>query len=249
MAKLQCSFRGGKIVPMFQESWSWPVQAPLLGNGWRGLSVVIGVVLLVYGLWPLGVIFLGLAVLWGVVVLAVGNWRQVYRGQRAVLVLDRDVEEALSIGGEPHPNTGFYWRLLKHLFQQQRWEDVLARLTVLEEGEDREYLEAVASLGLEQPEIVLASCPPRPQGKWRMLKAQALFQAQRWQDVLITLRGRSHRLSPEEFLETNWLKGGSYYNLGQYKPAARILQQVVDQGGEGYPLAQAWLQEAQQKVK
>jgi tetratricopeptide (TPR) repeat protein len=249
MAHIRCSFKGGKIDPI-RLSGGVKGEYSFLGSGWRGVLIVFAAILCLYGLWELGLIAFGLACIWSLGENILKKWRQVYTGQRVLHALSKGkVDEALSIGGEPGPDTVLWWNLLFALFQQQRWQEAVQWLDDLGEGEKRDYLLGVAKLGLNRPEETLRLAPPKSEGAWRMLKAQALFQMQEWQKVLSLLRGSSLTGRGADYLEQIWLKGGSYFFLGEHKSAAHLLRQVVERGGEDYFLAQTWLQEAQEKLK
>lgn len=214
----------------------------LLGNGWRGGMLLTAIVLLYLELWELGLVALALALLWCLVVGIVKNWRRIVAEQRVFLLLRQGkVDHALAMSGEPEPQSLIWWRHLSSLCRAGQWSEATRRLEVVEGGAEREYLLAVAYLGQDMPTKALALCPPRSQGKWQLIKAQAYFQLQEWKKVLSTLRGGG---LPGEDLECNWLKGGSYYFLEQYKPAVKLLRIVSEQRQEEYASADLWLQNA-----
>ena len=196
---------------------SLPRKLPL-GNGWRGwCSSGLGLLLYLEN-WELSLLTLALAVFWSLLAGIIIKWRRILVRQRVLLLLRRGmVSEALALWGEPEPGSLVWWRHLIALFKAGDWREATRRLEAVEAGKERDYLLAAAYLGQNLPVRALALCPPKPQGKWRLLKAQAYFQLGEWKKVLGVLRGGG-RLDENQALEWAWLKGASYYFLEQYKP-------------------------------
>ena len=249
MAGIRCSFKAGNIITEDSTKIGIWGEMRLLGNGWRGLLVVTGAVLWIYGLWELGLVLLALSILWSLVEMFFKRWKQIYRRQKVLQALRLGrIEEALELGPEPEPGTQIWWRLLSILFKQNQWNQAAQWLEQLKAGNERDYLLAIARLGQNRPVEALELCPPRAEGPWRTLKAEALFKAEEWRKVLGQLRGSTFRSSKTDGLEYAWLKGGSYYYLEQYKPAVKLLRQVVEQGGDEYAGAANWLRIAITKL-
>jgi tetratricopeptide (TPR) repeat protein len=250
MARIRCSFKAGNIIAKGAPKVGIRGELRLLGNGWRGLLVVAGAVLWIYGLWELGVLLLGHAFIWSFVENIFRRWKHICARQKVLLALRQGrIEDTMELGGEPEQGTQIWWRLLFLLFTQHRWDQAAQWLEQVEKGKERDYLLAIARLGQNRPADALKLCPPRAEGEWRTLKTEALFKAGEWQKVVGQLRGSSLRgKNKAEALENAWLKGGSYYHLGQYKPAVKLLRQVVEQGGGDYPEAQDWLRTAITKL-
>jgi len=250
MARIRCSFKAGKIISEGATSMGFKGELRLLGNGWRGLLIIAAAILWVYGLRDLGLIVMGIACIWSLVESIFRRWRRVCLRQKVLLVLGQGkIDEALEIAGEPEPYSGVWWRMLLLLFQQNRWDEAARWIDETDLGKERDYLLAVVRLGQGRPDLAFDLCPSKPQGEWLILKVQALFKMQEWHKVLGLLRGSSLRSNSVERLEQYWLKGGCYYFLGQFKPAVKLLRQVVEQGGEEYSPALPWLQQAIAKLK
>lgn len=246
-----CFFKAGKIYVQEPRRFSVPIKVRVLGNGWRGLLLVGGAILWVYGLRELGLIALSLAVLWSLVAGITKKWRRIFKHQRVLLLLRRgQVQQALALSGEMEPGSLIWWRYLHLLFREQRWSEAVGVLTGTEAGlvKDCGYFLAVAHLGGHKPNQALALCPLRPEGQWRILKAEALFQLQEWQKVLNVLRGRE-RSGKSRDLEHTWLKGGSYYYLKQYKPALKLFRRLAESGDEAYRHVELWLKDALTKLE
>lgn len=247
MANLDCGFKAGKIYVNEPRRLSLPRKLPL-GNGWRGLVLIGAGVLLYLENWELSLLTFALAVFWSLLAGIIIKWRRILVRQRVLLLLRRGmVSEALALWGEPEPGSLVWWRHLIALFKAGDWREATRRLEAVEAGKERDYLLAAAYLGQNLPVRALALCPPKPQGKWRLLKAQAYFQLGEWKKVLGVLRGGG-RLDENQALEWAWLKGASYYFLEQYKPAVKLLGQVAAQKQEAYARSEAWLRDAIAKL-
>lgn len=245
---MRITFRAGKVIT--ESTGKLRGKRKLnLGNGWRGVLVITGVVLLARGLGMLGAIILGLAALWSIIENALRHWRTIYIRQRALTYLKRGlIQEALDLTGTPEPSSELWWCLLAELFKQLRWQEAAAKLEEIPQSEQRAYLMAITKLGQNQPREALSLCPPSSDGRWKTLRAEAYFQMKEWQKVLGVLRGKESSAARAEQMEHAWLKGGSYFFLNQLKPAIKLLRTVADKGGEGFESAEEWLREAAAKV-
>lgn len=249
MAHVQFAFKAGTIEVHHLSKKRNRASLRLLGNGWRGILVLSTAMMWIYGLWELGAILLGFALIWSVIETALKRSKEMVVRQQVLRALrEGDTELALMLCGKPEPNTALWWRLLGLHLKQGRWKEAETWLEELEAGEEKKYLLAIIKLGQLRGKEALALCPARVDGKWRIVKAEALFIEQQWQQVLNLLRGRSTKERGWERIEHAWLKGGSYFFLGQYKPAIRLLKQVVDQTGDDYGPALDWLQRAMAKL-
>lgn len=248
VANIHCSFRGGKIHVSETRRIAGQRKLRLLGSGWRGVVFMAAATLLYLELWELGLLILAGALLWSLVAGAIKKWRRILTQQRVLLLLRQGrVDLALTMSGEPEPLSLIWWQHLYSLFREGEWSKATRYLETIEGEKERDYLLALAYLGQNMPTRALALCPPRPQEKWQLLKAQAHFQLHEWKKVLSTLRGG--KLDAAQVVECNWLKGGSYYYLGQYKPAVKLLRQVLEQQQEAYAEAEVWLQIALTKLE
>lgn len=249
MANLVCSFKAGKIYVDEPRRISARRGLRIQGDGWRGLLLIGALVLFYFELWELSLLVFALALLWSLVVAIVKKWRRILAEQRTLLLLRQGmVSEALALAGEPEQGSLLWWRHLIALCKAGDWQEAARRLEPVEAGKERDYLLAMAYLGQNMPAKALALCPPKPQGEWRLLKAQAYFQLQEWKKVLGVLRGGGRQDGPQA-LEWAWLKGASYYFLEQYKPAVKLLGQVAAQQQEEYAQAEVWLRDAIAKLE
>jgi len=249
VANIYCSFKAGKIHVEESRRISQPRRLGLLGNGWRGTLIMTGALLCIYGLWELGLIAMALAVIWSVIEILIKKGKTIFTRQKVLQYLRQGKEEdALALVGEPEPLSLIWWQYLVMLFKQGRWAEACSSLQGLEAGKERDYLLALTYLGQNQPEAALGLCPPRPEGHWQMVRVQALFQMGEWQKVLGVLRRKSGKVGAVERREMAWLKGGSYYHMEQYKPAVKLLREVVEYDDPDYSIAENWLDQALAKL-
>jgi hypothetical protein len=179
--------------------------------------------------------------------MAIKNWCQLYKRAKATGSLKRGKwEEALHYAGPLAPGSKFWWQFVGVFFAGSHWELARQWLEELGPGEERDFLLAVALLGQREPKAALHYCPSRPQGTWRTVAAEAYFQQRDWKMVLTGLRSPGNGKNK---LEHAWLRGASYYYLKEYKPAIRLLRQVVDQGGSDYGKANQLLERALARLK
>lgn len=247
MRNFRTSFRAGKVVT---EAGRFRFKTVLtLGNGWRGILVAAGIVLLVKTVWELGLIVLGLAALWSCIEQALRKWRKIVLQEKILLLLKEDkIDEVLEICGVPEPGSSLWWKVLSIFFKKEQWREAAEWLKELDEGNERDYLMAVARIGGKQPQQALLLCPSKAEGDWLTVKAEALFQMKDWEQVLALLRrSRPGRTHGSQGVEQVWLKGGSYYFLGRYKSAMRLLDYVNRHGGADYGSTGVWLQDAAAK--
>lgn len=247
MAHIRCSFRAGKIESQVKSTWSLGLEGLARGNGWRGGLLMLALIMWVRGLLAPALIVLAAAGLWSMVALAVRNWTELCSRNRALLLIRRERwEEALEHAGLLRAGSELWWQFLGFLLQRGSWDTAQQWLEELKAGEERDYLLAVTLLGQEKPLDALRLCPARPKGQWQTIKAQVFFQQGEWKKVLAALR--SAPVSNEQ-PEHAWLRGASYYYLEQYKPAAKLLRQVVEQAGADYGDAALLLDGALTRVK
>lgn len=247
MRYFRTSFRAGNVVT---EAGRFRFKTEFaLGNGWRGILVGTGIVLLVKGLWELGLISLGFAGLWSCIEQTLRSWRKTVLQEKAIILMKEDkIEEVLEICGIPEPGSSLWWMVLSIFFKKERWSEAAKWLEELDEGNERDYLMAVARIGGKQPQKALLLCPTKAEGDWLTVKTEALFQMQEWEQVLALLRRSSPgRVHGSQDVEHVWLKGGCYYFLGRYKSAARLLGYVSRHGGADYGSTGVWLQDAAAK--
>lgn len=214
------------------------------GNPGRGVLVVAAAALAVLQYQRPALCALAVAMVWSLLESFLKKWKKEYREQKFLRCLRRGrIEEALAINPHIQPRSALWWKRLAVLFAHERWQEAADAAAQLEDGEERDLLRAMICLGAKQPQQALDLCPPLPAGMWRMVRAQAHFQRGEWQQVLAALRGTARdRQIPA--VECAWLKGMSYFHLGQYKPAANLLRQAAEKGGAEYDQARIWLEEA-----
>lgn len=241
MAAIRCRFRGGSVEAEIKSMPFSGLEGLPAGNSWRGLGMLLGIVLLLRGLFAPGVLVLVAVGLWSFVHMAAKNWRKVYRRVKALRLLKKGQwEEALHLA-EPIAGSKLWWQFVGAFFAGGHWDLARQWLEELEPEEERNYLLAVALLAQRQPEAALEWCPSRPKGRWQTLAAEAYFQQGKWERVVTGLRTGG---GGEEKTEYTWLRGASYYHLKEYKPAVRLLRQVVDLGGRDYGNAGHLLEQA-----
>lgn len=246
MTYIRCSFRAGEIEAKAKKTRFPGLEGLYVGSSWRGIMLTAAIIMFVRGLLLPGAVVLAAAALWSLIAMAARNWQELYARNQALALLGRGCwEEALAVADPLEAGSKLWWQFLGIFFQKGSWDRAREWLQELEAGEERDFLLAAALLGLEKPTEALELCPPRPQGRWQTLKAEALFQQGEWKKLLGVLRYSAGR----DKLEHAWLKGASYYYLKQYKPAVKLLQLVVEQGGADYGNAALLLDRALARVK
>jgi len=246
VAYILCSFRAGKIEAQAKKPRFPGLEGLYMGNGWRGILLTAAVILYVRDLVIPGVIVLVAAGLWSLIDMAVRNWRELYARHNTLRLLRQGRwEQALEVAGPLGAGSKLWWQFLGIFLQSGSWDKARQWLEEHEAGEERDFLLAAVLLGQEKPADALRLCPPRPQGPWQTLKAEALFQQGEWKKLLAVLRSSTRG----DKLEHDWLRGASYYYLKQYKPAAKLLHQVVERGGADYGNAAQLLDRALARVK
>lgn len=246
MAYIRCKFVGGKVAVELGSSCRLGLKGAVSGNVWRGIILVISAILVALGYRnPALILFFG-SMLWSMVSVTRRNWRKLFIDRQVLKLLAcRRLAEAQLVAGELATGSKLWWRFLAAYFTTAQWEAAAKLLKGHKAGNQRDYLLAIALLGLAKPEEAVKMCPPKPMENWRLLKAEIYFQQNDWQKVLGVLRvypGKNN-------LEITWLKGVSYYHLGQYKLARRLLRQVVKQVGPDYGEAAEILKGAQARIK
>lgn len=246
MAYIRCSFRAGKIEAQVIKPRFPGLEGLYMGSSWRGIMLTAAIILIVRGLYIPGAIVLATAGLWSLIAMASRNWQELYARHQALALLGRGRwEEALAAAEPLEAGSKLWWQFLGLFCQMSSWDMARQWLEELEGGEERNFLLASALLGQEKPAEALQFCPPRPQGRWQTLKAEALFQQGDWRKLLAVLQSPAG----SDKLEHAWLRGASYYHLKQYKPAVKLLQQVVEQGGADYGDAALLLDRALARIK
>lgn len=242
MASIRCRFRGGDVEAEVKRLPFSMLDGLTQGNSWRGALLLVGIILLMRGMFTPGIMVLATVGAWSFIHMAIRNWHQLYRRAKARGFLKRGQwEEALNCSGPLIPGSKLWWQFVGAFFARTLWDLALQWLEKLEPGEERDYLLAVALLGQREPKAALQYCPPRPQGKWQTVAAEAYFQQGEWKMVVAGLRIPG---GGENKLEHAWLRGASYYYLKEFKPAVKLLRQVVNLGGGDYGNANHLLERA-----
>lgn len=246
MAHIRCNFVGGKVAVELGSLGSLALKGAVLGNTWRGAILLAAACLAVLGYHnPALLLFTGSA-LWSLISVTRRNRRNLCVERRVIKLLEQGkLAEAEQVAGELLGGGKLWWRFLATYFSAARWEAAARLLAGHKAGEERDYLLVVATLGLARFEEAGRMCPAKMTEDWRLLKAEILLQQTEWQKVLGVLRAYSGKNK----LESTWLKGVSYYHLGQFKLAKRLLQQVVKRGGPDYGEAANLLSSAQARIK
>lgn len=246
MPFIRCSFVGGKILIQARKQYLPQLGGVRLGSPWRGLLLMGAAALFARGMIVPGAVPLVAAGVWSIACMTASNWRGVLGRSRAIALLERgDYEGACGAAGPLRAGSGLWWNFIAFLCQLEQWDTVQEWLAELAGDDSRDYLLALALLGQGQPAAALGRCPPRPKEPWLTLKAEALFKMGEWKKVLGMLPGATGK----DKLEHTWLKGVSYYRLGQYKAAVKVLRLLVRQGGEEYGDAAQFLAQAETRVK
>ncbi|HOC06098.1 MAG TPA: hypothetical protein PKN71_02140 [Bacillota bacterium] len=242
MAAIRCSFRGGEVKTELKRIPFSELEGLKAGNSWRGAAVLLGIILLALGLSAPGLLVLASVGLWSFVHMASKNWRKIYRRAKALRVLKRGQwEEALRWVEPVTAGSKLWWQFVGAYFAGGHWDLARQWLEELEPDEERNFLLAVTYLAVKRPGAALEFCPPRPQGRWQTVAAEAYFQQGEWARVATGLRAAG---SGDEKIEHAWLRGASYYYLKEYKSAVKLLRQVVQLGGKDYGNAGRLLEQA-----
>jgi tetratricopeptide (TPR) repeat protein len=242
VAAIRCSFRGGEVITELKRIPFSGLEGLKAGNSWRGAAVLLGIILLVQGFFSPGILILAAVGLWSFVHMAGKYWRIIYRRAKAQRLLKRGQwEEALPWAEPVTAGSNSWWQFVGAYCAAGHWDLARRWLEELEPGEERDFLLAVTYLALKQPGAALEYCPPRPQGRWQTVAAEASFQQGEWARVVTGLRAAG---SGDEKIEHAWLRGASYYFLKEYKSAVKLLRQVVRLGGNDYGNAGQLLEQA-----
>lgn len=200
------------------------------GNPWRGLVVMPGIVLVVYGYILPGLAITALALPWSIVAMVREQWGKIISAKRAEALTKNGVYlDAYDIYLDNPQDAPWLW-LAGKAMEGDDWELALKALDHWQGSQEQSQVyQAICQLELGFPAKALQTLPSQQIRDVWLVRAECYYRLQDWKKLLAL--GRRGLRDEEDKNEHTWLRVQGYLHTGEVRSARHLLRQLAEKSG------------------